>query len=83
MSKIKKRSNAPKRYKAIAKIDNNTDGTAYCIKYRFDDLLKFTEFLDKEWSQWKWYNVFSNKGEDKGIQIANFTNKRRPQRRIV
>jgi len=45
-----------KRYTAIAKINNNSDGSAYCVKYRFDDLLKFTKFLDEKWPEWKWYN---------------------------
>jgi len=71
----------PKRYIAIVKISNNTDGSAYCVKYRFDDLLKFVIFLDKNWSDWKWFNVYSNKGADKGSQLGNFTNKNRPNRK--
>lgn len=78
MNKTKLNHNKSKRYKAIVKIRNNKDGTAYCVKYRFEDLLKLTEFLDKKWSEWKWYNVFSNRGNNKGKQIANFTNKKRP-----
>lgn len=72
-----------KRYIAIVKIGNNTDGTANCVKYRFDDLLKFTVFLDKKWQAWKWFNVYSNKGENKRLQIGNFTNKNRPVHRFV
>lgn len=62
-----------KRYKAIVKIKNNPDATAYCVKYRFDDLLKFTKFLDSSWQEWKWFNVFSNKKENKNQQLGNFT----------
>lgn len=68
----------PKKYVAIVKIGNKPDGTSYCVKYRFNDLLKFTGFLDNKWSSWKWFNVYSNKGNDKGTQIGNFTKYNRP-----
>jgi len=83
LKKIKKQYNKPKNYIAIVKIRNNGDGTAYCVKYRFNDLIKFTKFLDKKWSEWKWYNVFSNKGNDKGVQLASYTNKKRPLRKNI
>jgi hypothetical protein len=67
-----------KKYIAIVKIKNNPDRTAYCVKYRFDNLLKFTSFLDEKWEDWKWFNVYINSGVDKGIQIGNFTKSRRP-----
>jgi len=72
-----------KKYIAIVKIRNNKDGTAKCVKYRFDNLLKFTEFLDRKWSEWKWYNVFSNGGNNKKTQIANFTNRNKPTKSHV
>ena len=72
-----------KKYIAIVKIKNNKDGSAKCVKYRFDNLLKFTAFLDKRWAQWKWYNVYSNEGSNKGGQIANFTNRNRPTKKHV
>lgn len=77
------KNKVPKRYKAIVKIANNPDGSAYCVKYHFNDLLKFTDFLDEKWSTWRWFNLFSNKGADKGKQLANFTNKKRPTTRYV
>lgn len=83
MSKTKQNCKKPKRYIAIVKIRNNDDGTAYCVKYRFNNLLKFTEFLDKRWSEWKWFNVYSNKGMNKKKQIANFTNRNRPLKSSV
>ncbi|MDA3890279.1 MAG: hypothetical protein PF517_01295 [Salinivirgaceae bacterium] len=73
----------PKKYKVIVKIKNNLYGTAYCVKYRVDDLLKFTLFLDKKWVEWKWFNVFSNVGVNKGKQLANFTKKSRPETKFV
>jgi len=72
-----------KRYTAIVKISNKPDGTAYCVKYRFNDLLKFTCFLDSKWGGWKWFNVYSNQGTNKGIQLGNFTNKKRPNSKHI
>jgi hypothetical protein len=72
-------SSMAKKYKVIIKINNNPDGYAYCIKYRVNDLLKLTKFLDKSWTQWKWFNVYSNLGTNKGEQIANFTKNNRPK----
>lgn len=67
-----------KRYTAIVKIGNKSDGSAHCLKYRFDNLLNFTSFLDKKWQDWKWFNVYSNKGIDEGKQLSNFTKHNRP-----
>ena len=73
----------PKKYKAIVKVKDNPDGTAYCVKYRVGDLMKFTQFLDKKWAGWKWFNIYSNIGINKGGQIANFTKYKRPGSRFV
>ena len=72
------KKNIPKKYIAIVKVADNPDGSAKCLKYRFNDLLKFTTFLDKDWRTWRWFNVYANKGNYKGEQLDNFTNKRRP-----
>jgi len=72
-----------KRYKAIVKIKNNPDGSAYCIKYRVNDLIKFTRFLDQKWPEWKWFNIYSNTGINKGEQLANFTKNKRPLTKFV
>lgn len=80
---MKKKHNKPKAYIAIAKVADKADGTAHCVKFRFNNLLKFTIFLDTKWSGWRWYNVFSNRGNDKGNQVANFTNKNRPLTKTV
>ena len=73
----------PKKYKAIVKVKNNLDGTAHCVKYRVTDLIKFTQFLDKKWSGWKWFNVYSNIGVNKGGQLASFTKSKRPESKFV
>ena len=72
-----------KKYMAIVKIRNNPDGSAHCVKYRFNNLLSFTKFLDNSWTEWKWFNVYSNNSIDKGKQIANFTKFKRPKSKFV
>ena len=72
-----------KKYKVIAKIRNNPDGSAYCVKYRVNDLKKFAAFLDSKWPEWKWFNVYSNSGINKGGQLTNFTKNNRPLTRFV
>lgn len=67
-----------KRYTAIVKINNKSNGEAHCLKYRFNDLINFTYFLDKNWSDWKWYNVYSNLENNKGVQLGSFTKIKRP-----
>ena len=67
-----------KKYIAIVKVADNPDGSARCLKYRFNDLLKFTAFLDKDWRTWRWFNVYANRGVGNGKQLASYTNKRRP-----
>lgn len=73
----------PNKYAVIVKVKNNPDGTAYCLKYRVTDLIKFTQFLDKKWATWKWFNVYSNTGINKGEQLANFTKNKRPESKFV
>jgi hypothetical protein len=72
-----------KKYVAIVKIGNKADGTAHCVKYRFNNLMKFAEFLDRNWQDWKWFNVYSNRGKNKKQQVTNFTNKQRPVKHYV
>lgn len=73
----------PNKYTVIVKIKNDPDGTAHCLKYRVTDLIKFTQFLDKNWAAWKWFNVYSNTGINKGEQLANFTKNKRPESKFV
>lgn len=72
-----------KRYIAIVKIGNKPDGSALCLKYRVSNLLSFTKFLDERWIGWKWYNLYSNIGINKGQQLANFTKYKRPKSKFV
>jgi hypothetical protein len=59
-----------KRYTCIVKA-----GPEKFLKYRLNDLIKFTAFLDRNWSEWRWFNVFDNRSR---LQVANFTKKERP-----
>ena len=72
-----------KRYCAIVKIKNKPNGEAHCVKYRLNDLLNFTLFLDKAWPDWKWYNVYSNLPISKGFQLASFTKNKRPKNKSL
>lgn len=59
-----------KKYKVIAKVGSNK-----FVKYNVNNLKTFTAFLDKDFSSWRWFNVFDKKTRK---QVANFTNKARP-----
>lgn len=58
-----------KKYKVVAKVEDQK-----FVKYNVNNLLLFTQFLDKNFSDWRWFNVYNMSQE----QIANFTNKSRP-----
>jgi hypothetical protein len=72
---MKKTANRPKKYTCIVKIGNNPDMSAKCLKYRLNDLLKFTSFLDLKFPEWKWFNVFS---KESNKQLMNFTKYHKP-----
>jgi hypothetical protein len=64
-----------KKYTCIAKAASEK-----FVKYRLNDLIKFTTFLDKQWPDWRWFNVFDNRTK---TQVANFTKVNRPTRSRV
>lgn len=67
-----------KKYRVIAKV-----GDEHFVKYRVNDLVKFTSFLDQMWPTWRWFNVHEYREGENGPQIANFTAKNRPTSRFV
>jgi hypothetical protein len=71
---------AVKKYRVIAKVGNWPDGSAQCVKYRVNDLVRFAQFLDERWPTWRWFNVYAHEPGRPGAQLANFTNSNRPQR---
>ncbi|MEQ8882635.1 MAG: hypothetical protein RLQ12_23550 [Cyclobacteriaceae bacterium] len=68
------------KYRILVKVGNLDSGPADMKKYRTSNLLKFTEFLDKTWPTWKWFNVYDKKTDR---QLGNFTNKDRPNNKYV
>lgn len=64
-----------KKYRVIAKVENER-----FVKYNCNDLLKFTQFLDRKFPDWRWFNVFDKKTKN---QIANFTKNNRPYSKWV
>jgi hypothetical protein len=69
---VKQKHKSQKRYTCIAKTGNEK-----FVKYRLNNLAKFTAFLDRKWPNWRWFNVFDNRTK---LQIANFTKNSRPTR---
>jgi hypothetical protein len=63
-----------KKYKVIAKVDNNK-----FVKYNVNNLVLFTKFLDRSFQGWRWFNVYEYTKDGTGKQIGNFTNKNRPK----
>lgn len=57
------------KYTCIVKINNDK-----FLKYRLKNLIKFTQFLDDKWSDWKYYNVYDKEKK----QIGNFTKNKKP-----
>lgn len=67
-------------YKVICKVDSEK-----FVKYRTSNLIDFSNFLDKSYPGWRYFNVYSNikSSEYYEKQIANFTRNNKPQRKIV
>jgi len=63
-----------KKYKVIVKIGNDD-----FKKWNVNNLVKFTSFLDRQFSDWRWYNVYQYTKDGTGKQLANFTKNKRPR----
>lgn len=60
-----------KQYSCIVKVDGER-----FVKYRtVNNLLKFTVFLDTNFPEWRYYNVYSKESKE---QITSFTKNNRP-----
>lgn len=74
----------PKRYTFIVKKNDNIlpGNRADCGKWRADNILKFVEFLDKNFPDWVWIKVYSNNPEKtkiaKGVEMAYYNKNNRP-----
>jgi ABC-type uncharacterized transport system permease subunit len=60
-----------KRFRIIVKISAQK-----FVRYKSNNLLAFTTFLDKKYPGWCWFNVYHY---DTRTQISSFTNKDRPR----
>jgi hypothetical protein len=69
------RYNKPKLYLIWVKV---LDGKMK--SWRTNDLLKFTDFLDKEWRGWRFFNVYSNQT---GTELGRFQNNNRPMSKYI
>ena len=67
-----------KKYKVIVKVEKDK-----FVKYNVNNLLLFTEFLDVNFSGWRWFNVFEYTKDGDGSQLASFTTKNRPLSRFL
>lgn len=67
-----------KKYKVIAKINNDK-----FVKYNVNNLITFSNFLDREFGGFMWFNVYTYVKGGKGEQIANYTKNNRPNTRHV
>ena len=59
-----------KKYTCVVKA-----GPERFLRYRINNLVQFTAFLDRQWTDWRWFNVFENRS---GVQVANFTKYNKP-----
>jgi len=60
-----------KTYKVIVKI-----GKDQFVKYQVNNLILFTKFLDKQYKDWRWFNVYDKKTS---VQITSFTKYNKPK----
>jgi len=67
-----------KKYKVIAKV-----GKEKFVKYNVNNLVLFTKFLDRQFPDWRYFNVFRYTKDSAGEQLASFTKNKRPQRTYV
>jgi len=56
-----------KTYKVIAKVSGDK-----FVKYNTGNLISFTNFLDANYKDWRWFNVYVYNKKTK-VQIASFT----------
>jgi hypothetical protein len=67
-----------KKYKVIAKVGNDK-----FVKYNVNNLVLFAKFLDHQFPDWRFFNVYAYTKDDSGSQIANYTKNQRPDSRYA
>lgn len=63
-----------KKYRVIVKVGNDK-----FVKYGVDNLVKTTNFLDRAYPDWRWFNVYKYVKKGQGEQLASFTRHNRPR----
>ena len=58
-------------------------GNDQFLTYKVTDLLRFTAYLDRHFSNWRWFNVYVYTSDKTGAQIGNFTKNYRPQKSYI
>jgi len=64
-----------KKYKCIVKVEAQK-----FLKYHVNNLLSFTRFLDREYPNWVWFNVYDVNTKK---QITNYTKFNKPRYKTV
>jgi hypothetical protein len=67
-----------KKYKVIAKVGNDR-----FVKYNVNNLVQFASFLDRQFPDWRYFNVYTYTKDDSGEQVGNYTKNHRPTSRFV
>jgi hypothetical protein len=69
-----------KKYFVECKTGDRENGSPVMRTWYVNNLLKFTDFLDKQFPDWRYFNVMD---KDTRIRIESFTKYRRPSSRQV
>lgn len=67
-----------KKYKVIAKVGNDK-----FVKYNVNNLVQFSLFLDRQFPDWRYFNVYNYTNNDSGNQIGNYTKNQRPINSLI
>lgn len=66
-------------YRVIVKTgEKHRSGEDRFVRYNTSDLLKFTDFMDRSFPSWRWFNVYKYQKNRRGYQVGSFTRKSRP-----
>lgn len=73
------------KYRVIAKVSKTKleSGQDHCVKYRTSNLIDFANFLDSQYPEWCWFNVFRYVKGGKGDRLASFTKYNRPTAKTI
>ena len=67
-----------KKYVVIARIKEH--GFWRVAKWNCNNLLSFTAFLDRNFQEWAWFNVYDKYTRE---QVGNFTKFNRPMHKFI